>query len=155
MGKLSSGKTLRGSNGTRARAARCRGVSLLEVVIALAVLGFGMLGAAAAQIATFRASDESRAKVLAHSLAQQQLEAFSAMSTTALETIRTDSSYPNDPANPIDPDPSDSTVMRFNRSWTITPDTPEDDVYTIRVNVAWTGSRGPQTLQLETFKSRL
>ncbi len=43
--------------------------------------------------------------------------------------------------------------MAFNRSWTITPDTPETGVYTILVNVNWTGNAGAQTLQLETFKS--
>jgi hypothetical protein len=44
-------------------------------------------------------------------------------------------------------------VMAFNRSWLITPDTPEDDVYTVLVTVNWTGNAGAQTVQLETFKS--
>jgi type IV pilus assembly protein PilV len=130
---------------------RVRGVSLLEVVIALSILGFGMLGVAAAQISAFRASDESRERMLAHYLAQQQIEAFQEMSTTSLEAIRTAGT--NDPLNPIDPDPNDTTQMSFNRSWIITPDAPEDGVYTILVTVAWNGAMGAQQVQLETYKS--
>jgi type IV pilus assembly protein PilV len=131
------------------------GVSLIEVMIALAILGYGMLGVAAAQISAFHSTDQSRERMVAYSLAQQQLEQFQEMSTTSLEVIRTDPGYPNDPLNPIDPDPNDAMVMAFNRTWTITPDAPEDDVYTIMVVVGWTNSKGAQSVQLETFKSEL
>lgn len=150
MGKLNQ-RTGRRAN-LRA-SARIAGVSLIEVIIALAILGFGMLGIAAAQISAYRFTDSSRERGLAHALAQQQIEVFQSMSTTAIEAIRTAPGYPNDPTNPIDPDTADLTTMAFNRSWTITPDTPEDDVYTIVVDVAWTGNAGAQTVQLETFKA--
>jgi type IV pilus assembly protein PilV len=131
------------------------GVSLLEVVIALAILGFGMLGAAAAQISAFRSTDQSEERMLAQSLAQQQVELFREMSRTSLEAIRADAGYPNDPLNPIDPDPNDAKSMAFTRTWTITPDTPEDNVYTIVVNVSWTGAKGNQSVRLETFVSEI
>jgi Tfp pilus assembly protein PilV len=124
---------------------------MIEVVIALAVLGFGMLGVAAAQISAYRFSDSSRERTLAHGLAQQQIEIFQAMSTASIETIRTAGT--TDPLNPIDPDPNDNTTLAFNRTWTITPDTPEDGVYTILVDVDWTGNAGAQNVQIETFKS--
>jgi type IV pilus assembly protein PilV len=153
MGKL---KTFADGLNTRAsRSSRVQGVSLIEVMIALAVLGYGMLGVAAAQISAFQSTDQSRERMLAHALAQQQLEQFQEMSRTSLEVVRADAGYPNDPLNPIDPDPNDATQMAFNRSWTITPDTPEDDVYTIMVSVGWTNSKGAQIVQLETFKSEL
>jgi len=148
MGKLNHEST---SNAMRRTQRRRGGISLIEVVIALAVLGFGMLGIAAAQISAYRVSDQSRDRTLAHGLAQQQIEAFQSMSAASIETIRTAGT--TDPTNPIDPDPNDSHTMNFNRSWTITADTPEDGVYTILVTVTWTGSLGPQTLQLETFVS--
>ncbi len=136
------------------RSARNRGVSMIEVMIALAVLGFGMLGVAAVQISASRATDQSRARTLAHGLAQQQLEIFQGMSRTSLETIR--AAGVNDPLNPIDPDPNDAQRMSFTRTWAITPDTPEPNVYTIMVTVGWTDARGVQrTVQLETFKSEL
>ena len=136
------------------RSARNRGVSMIEVMIALAVLGFGMIGVAAVQISAFGATAQSRERTLAHGLAQQQLEIFQEMSRTSLETIR--AAGVNDPLNPIDPDPNDEQLMSFTRTWAITPDTPEPDVYTIMVTVGWTDARGaPRTVQLETFKSAL
>ena len=153
MGKLKT--CAEGLDGRALRSSRVQGVSLIEVVIALAILGYGMLGVAAAQISAFKATDQSRERMLAHALAQQQLEQFQEMSSTSLEVVRTDGGYPNDPLNPIDPDPNDAMQMAFNRSWTITPDTPEDDVYTIMVSVGWTNSKGAQIVQLETFKSEL
>ncbi len=136
------------------RSARNRGVSMIEVMIALAVLGFGMLGVAAVQISALRATAQSRERTLAHGLAQQQLEIFQEMSSTSLETIR--AAGVNDPLNPIDPYPNDEQPMSFTRTWAITPDTPEADVYTILVTVAWADTRGTlRTVQLETFKSAL
>jgi prepilin-type N-terminal cleavage/methylation domain-containing protein len=153
MGKLKT--CAEGLDARAGRSSRVQGVSLIEVMIALAILGYGMLGVAAAQISAFKATDQSRERMLAHALAQQQLEQFQEMSSTSLEVVRTDGGYPNDPLNPIDPDPNDTMQMAFNRSWTITPDTPEDDVYTIMVSVGWTNSKGAQIVQLETFKSEL
>lgn len=149
MGKLNPNLPSTPQRGNR----RFQGISLIEVIIALSILGFGMLGIAAAQISAYRFTDSSRERGMAHGLAQQQLEIFQSMSSTALEAIRADGGYPNDPLNPIDPDTFDNTTMAFNRSWTITPDTPETGVYTIVVNVDWTGNAGAQTLQLESFKS--
>jgi prepilin-type N-terminal cleavage/methylation domain-containing protein len=138
------------------RRSRNRGVSMIEVMIALAILGYGMLGVAAAQVTALRSTDQSRDRMFAHQLAQQQLEIFQEMSRTSLEVIRADGGYPNDPLNPLDPDPNDGMAMAFTRTWTITPDTPEPNVYTILVNVAWTNSTGgARNLQLETFKSEL
>jgi type IV pilus assembly protein PilV len=128
-------------------------VSLIEVMIALAVLGFGMLGVAAAQLSALRTSDQSQDRMLAHGLAQQQIELFQEMSNASIQAFGAGGA---DPLNPIDPDPNDANAMAFNRSWTITTDTPEDDVYTIVVTVTWTNSLGAaQTIQLESFKSEL
>jgi Tfp pilus assembly protein PilV len=115
-----------------------------------------MLGVAAAQVSALRTTDQSRERMLAHGLAQQQIEIFQEMSTASLEVIRTDAGYPNDPLNPIDPDPNDAMQMNFTRTWTITPNTPENNVYTILVNVTWANStNGQRNVQLESFKSGL
>jgi len=108
MGKLKTstkGRFLR-SRGS----SRVAGVSLIEVMIALAILGYGMLGVAAAQISAFYSTDQSRERMVAYSLAQQQLEQFQEMSTTSLEVIR--AAGPNDPLNPIDPDPNDADGLQ-------------------------------------------
>jgi type IV pilus assembly protein PilV len=152
MGQLT--KTHAATSAPPQRRPRNRGVSLIEVMIALAVLGFGMLGVAAIQISALRQTDQSRERTLAQGLAQQQLEIFQEMSDASLQAVI--AAGPNDPLNPIDPDPNDAQQMFFNRSWTITPDTPEDDVYRIVVTVAWNNARGAaRQVQLETFKSEL
>jgi len=104
MGNLNGMTETQGA--TPGRVKRVGGVSLIEVVIALSILGFGMLGAAAAQIAAYRSADTSRERIVAHSLARQQLESFHAMSRTAIEVIRADGGYPNDPLNPIETRPT-------------------------------------------------
>lgn len=147
LGSAACGRARRTSGGRR----RDRGVSLIEVIIALAVLGFGMLGMAAAQMSAYRFADSSRERTLAHGLAQQQIEIFQSMSSTSIDAVI--AAGTTDPLNPIDPDPNDTSAMAFNRTWTITRNAPETGVYTIQVNVNWTGNAGAQTVQLETFKS--
>jgi prepilin-type N-terminal cleavage/methylation domain-containing protein len=133
---------------------RRRGISLLEVMIAMSVLGFGMLALASAQLSAMKFSDQSRSKSDAHYLAQQQMEAFRAMTRAAIDAERTLPTYPNDPANPIDSDPQDGRITRYNRSWTIQADTPEIGVYTIAVSVGWTGRFGiNRSVTIESYKS--
>jgi Tfp pilus assembly protein PilV len=124
---------------------RCRraGLSLLEVVIALGILGFGILALGAAQITSMRFNHESYLRTEGAYLAEQQMEAFQLMDTAAVEAIRTNVlTYPNDPANPIDPDVGDGIPRSFTRSWTITPNTPENGVYKIEVVVRWKDGSG-------------
>jgi Tfp pilus assembly protein PilV len=130
------------------------GISLIEVTIALAILGFGMLAMATAQLSALQFTGESRNRSEAHYLAQQQMEAFQSMSRAGVEAERVAGSYPNDPNNPIDPDPQDSHISSFNRSWLITPDAPEDSVYTINVQVNWMDGLGRlRTVELEGLKA--
>lgn len=121
---------------------RATGYSLLEVMIALSILALGVLGATATQITSTKFTRDSRVRTEAAYLAEQQMEAFQAMDGAAVEVIRIDAGYPDDPANPIDPDPTDGSARFFNRSWTITPDTPEAGIYAITVTVSWVDQLG-------------
>ena len=133
---------------------RREGISLLEVIVALGILGFGILALGAVQITSMRFNHESYLKTEGAYLAQQQMESFQLMDTAAIEAIRTAGGYPNDPANPIDPDPGDAIARSFTRSWTITQDTPETGVYTIQVVVRWIdGSGTSRDVTLTSLKS--
>jgi Tfp pilus assembly protein PilV len=133
--------------GPRSRAA---GFSLLEVTIAIGLLGVAVLGVAAAQLGSLKVTRESYLRAQAMFLAEQQLELFQAMSAANLLLVP----GPNDPANPIDPNPGDGDTTTFNRGWTIAADTPETDVITISVLVRWVDSRGvPRILTLRTMKA--
>lgn len=132
---------------------RRRGISMIEVVIALGILAFGVLAAAAAQLSSVRFNRNSRLRTEAYYLAEQQMENFKSMTSTQLTAVLAAGSYPNDPNNPIDPDPNDNQVISFNRSWTLTADTPEIGVYTIQVQVTWTDGFGvSRNVTLESLK---
>ena len=132
------------------------GMSLVESMIAIAILGFGVLGAAATQITAVKLAQESRMRTEAYYLAEQQMEAFRGMDGDGINDALTDTDYPNDPNNPLDPDPTDGQLRQFNRSWTITPDSPEAGIYTIVVEVQWTGKLGAtRTVSIESIKTDL
>jgi len=138
------------------RARPSAGFSLAEVTIALGILAFGVLAMAGAQLSAMSMSRESRLRTEALYLAQQQMETFSNMTGAGLQAALADPSYPNDPANPIDPDPADALPRQFNRSWTITPNAPEPGVFTIAVQVDWVDRRGrPQSITLESVRASL
>ncbi len=131
-----------------------RGMSLVETMIALAILGFGVLGAAAAQITAVKFARESRLRTEAYYLAEQQMEAFQGMDGAAIADVLADSDYPNDSNNPLDPDPNDGLARAFNRSWNIQADTPEAGVYTLSVTVQWTSTQGQtRSVVIESIKT--
>ena len=139
----------------RHRRARA-GMSLVEVAISLGILAFGVLAMSAAQLSALTMSRDSRLRTEALYLAQQQMEAFQAMPGAGLQAALADANYPNDPANPIDPDPGDADIRQFNRSWTITADAPEPGVFTVVVQVNWLDRRGnAQVVRLESVRADL
>jgi prepilin-type N-terminal cleavage/methylation domain-containing protein len=138
------------------RKRRSGGFSLLEVMIALSILGFGMLAASVGQLSALKTSRQSRSQTLSMYLAEQQLEAFMSMSSADVIAATTDPNYPDDPNNPIDPDPGDDDTTRFNRRWFITQDSPEVGVISIRVEVDWVDPLGfTRTTALRGMKAEL
>ncbi len=127
------------------------GFTLLEVMIAMLILAFGVLGAAAAQLTAMDYARKSRSLTQALYLAEQQIEAFQAMPAA---DVAAQAGTPNDPGNPIDPTPGDEDLTTYNRSWQIQIDTPEADVITISVRVDWTDELGQnRRVQLDTMKA--
>jgi Tfp pilus assembly protein PilV len=127
---------------TRGRLRRREGLSLVEVVVALGLLGFGVLAAGAGQLAAVRFNGESRLRTEAFYLAQQQMEAFHGMSTASLDAQIALGPNTPDPNNPLDPDPTDSLPRSFLRSWTVTANTPEAGLNAVQVRVSWVDSLG-------------
>ena len=139
-----------------ARDRHTRGFSLLEVMIALSVLGFGMLAASVGQLSALKTSQQSRAQTVAMYLAEQQIEAFQSMSAADVIAEISAPGYPDDPANPIDPDPGDGDATAFNRRWFIVQDSPEVGVISLRVDVDWVDPLGfTRTVTLNSLKANL
>ncbi len=126
------------------------GFSLLEVMVALAILAIGVLGATKGQIMAIKLSTTSRHAVHAMQLADAQMETLQAMSSADVLALGS----ANDPDNPLDPDPNDGVPMVFTRSWIVTPDSPELGVIGLEVRVVWTDGLGQsQTARLESMKA--
>ena len=126
------------------------GFSLLEVMVALAILAVGILGATSGQLMAMKLSTTSRHAVLAMQLAEEQMEILQAMPAADVKALGT----ANDSNNPLDPDPNDGVAMEFTRRWIITPDSPEVDVIALEVQVDWTDGLGQtRTTNLESMKA--
>ena len=131
-----------------------RGSLLLEAMIALVILAIGALGVTAGHIIAIKNSSSSRHQAIAMSLAEEQLEIMRIATATDVKAMTAAPGYPNDPTNPIDPDTSDSISMAFNRSWTISPDTPEPGVIAVTVQVNWVNPLGnDKAIRLQTLKA--
>ena len=120
----------------------------------MGILGFGVLTMAAALLTSMKYSRHSRSMMQAMYLAEEQIEAFSAMSTEDVVAMTDVAGYPNDSRNPIDPDPSDGDQTTFNRRWLIEEDTPETGIVTITLEVDWVDQDGKtRTISLPTLKT--
>ena len=106
------------------------GFSLIEMLIAMSVLAFGMLAAASMQYSTVRNNTTGNTSTQANSLAKAQLEMLKNqdISSTALAV-----------GDYVDPSPIDASGNPggiYNRSWRIDP--LGTSARRIRVTVVWT-----------------
>jgi len=124
---------------------RRSGMSISEVMIALTILGLGILAAASSQLTAMKFTRESQLRTEAYYLASQQMETFQSMTPAQIAAAGTLNAVTNDTANnPIDPDPNDGRSRAFNRSWQIDADQPAAGLYRITVTVSWLDGRGAQ-----------
>ncbi len=136
---------------TRARSANQRGVSLVEAIVAMAVMAFGMLGIVGLQATLRQNSDVAKQRSEAVRIGEEAIEqwrAFSIMGATSgasagYASIQT-------PANQvIKPDATNKFNTEFTLSRTVA-DMPGGK--TLAVTVSWTDrSNQPQSVTLNTI----
>jgi len=128
------------------------GFTLIEVMMALAILGVGLLSIAVAQITAIKVAARSKNLQQAMFLAREQLDDLDALppGSAILQTAATTP----DPANPIQVgnDPQDAT--RFTRQLQVVPNTPTTNLAQVTVTVVWTTSNvvGTNQVQLTGIK---
>ncbi len=121
---------------TRDDTRREAGFTIIELLIAMAILGVGMLTIGLAQLSAVKLSARSGHLSQAMYLAQDQMEIFMVMpATNAIFQAAVVDQL--DPVGPIDIDPTDSDNTTFTRRWTIEPNNPQNGLTRITITVRW------------------
>ena len=127
------------------------GFTLIEVMIAMAILGVGLMSIAVAQLTAIKIAAKSKNLQQAMFLAREQmddLEALPASSPVLLVAATT-----NDPNNPIQMTTEEGDAMRFTRSFAVTPNQPSAGLARVVVTVVWNNDRGGiRQVQLSSVK---
>jgi Tfp pilus assembly protein PilV len=125
-----------------------RGVSLIESIIALLVVGFGLAAIAGFQLSLWRNADVARQRSEATRLAQEAIEAWRAFEQVESETGKL--AY-NDLASGADT-PVVASNTAYARSWAVTPG--DGDLQRlVSVSVNWTDRAGDTALNTVTLQS--
>lgn len=101
-----------------------RGFTLVEVMVAITLVLFGLLGAAQMQVMTVITNTSSNQRTTAITLAQDKLE--------SLRTL---------PFNQIGNSPLSDTSGIYTRTWTVENNTPEANMAQVTVTVSWRGKQ--------------
>ena len=131
-----------------------RGFTLIEALIALLVLSFGMLAIAGFQVTLTRSSDIAKQRSEATRLAQQKMESLRAYGQVATHAGTPHIvNYTDDVVSSTAPELFTSNAT-FSRTWTVTPNA-ADTEKAINVRVAWTDRTGQaQEVQLLSVISK-
>lgn len=136
-GRLHRGETLRRPAASRrARRTRGRGFTLVEMMVAILLLGVGMMALAALTTTVTRANGRSASLTTASALAQERIERF------RIEPQATIAAG------------SDARVVdgvAFSRSWTVANGDPAPSLKTVAVTVTWVERGYPHSTTLATI----
>jgi type IV pilus assembly protein PilV len=132
-----------------------QGFTLLEVMVAMVILGIGMSALAVAQVHSLRQATSGKQMTQAMYLAEAQMELFHAMPDGA--AVFQVPAAVNDPTNPIQVTTGPDDMTTFNRRWTIQPNVPAVGLTTVTVQVDWVNplaapGTGVRTVTLQSIK---
>jgi type IV pilus assembly protein PilV len=103
------------------------GFSLVEVLVAVSIFAFGMLGLAAGAISITRANKTSQFHTMATSLAQEKLEQLKSTSVAFVSSC----------TSSCEADPPTYLGVTFTRSWSAALNVPQPGLKQITVTVDW------------------
>jgi type IV pilus assembly protein PilV len=118
---------------------RSAGFTLVEVIVAIVLLGVGLMGMAALSTTVTRANVQSSSLTTATALAQERAERLRTEDYDALASG------------------NDSRVVdnvTYTRSWVVTADDPEPGLKTVAIAVSWTTRGTTHTTRLTTIRGR-
>jgi len=117
-----------------------RGISLVEIMIAILIFGIGITAAMRTLPVSNRATTRARNLTLATNYAQQKIEEL--MNAPINDADLTAGNHP-DPDNPLD--------RIFTRTWVVTDNNPIVDMKCVDVTVVWTADGNDNTVTLTTY----
>lgn len=124
-----------------------KGFSLVEFMIAIAILSIGLLSLVGLQSTAIRGNLTSKNMTSAILLAEKKMEEFKNTSFTSLNNGTF-----NDPSNPLTS--TGGTGGIFNRSWTISTYSGSTYMKQITINITWTEGGLSKATSLDTIISR-
>ena len=123
-----------------------RGISLIEVAVSGAVFAALVLALSPSMLNTRKAAALSENTSVATTLALDKIEDLRSKEPVHAELQQGTWS---DPANPLRPDGEAGGI--FNRSWTVTDNTPEFGVKRVEMQVSWRDRTGQSAVSLVTL----
>ena len=118
------------------------GMSLVEIMVAMAIMGLGIVMVMRTLPDSSRATTRARNVSKATNLAQEKLEQL--MSTPYADADLADGTHA-DTENPIE--------GAFNRSWAVQADTPYTDMKTVMITVSYPSSKSDSTVTINSIIS--
>ncbi|HTO07444.1 MAG TPA: prepilin-type N-terminal cleavage/methylation domain-containing protein [Myxococcota bacterium] len=112
------------------------GYTLIEVMIAMAILGIGLMSIAVAQLTAIRMTARSKNMQQAMFLAREAMDDLDARQQPGDLFLSTNATTP-DAKNPIQVGNDQEDGTRFNRQITVTPGDPEAGMARVVVQVTW------------------
>jgi len=106
------------------------GFTLVEILIAITIFCFAVLGLAIGTVSVIRTNQTSHLRASAVNLAQARLEELRAMTSAAFSSLSCPSSTPCS-------DNATASGVTFTRQWRITTNSPVAGVNRIDVTVNW------------------
>jgi type IV pilus modification protein PilV len=128
------------------------GFTLIEVMMAMTILGVGLLTIAVAQITAIKTSSKSKNLQQAMFLAREAMDDLEARPNN--DAIFQSNSVTDDPNNPIQVGQKQGDETRFTRSVEITPNDPAPNVARVVVTVTWENpaAGGIREVKLDSVK---
>lgn len=117
-----------------------RGISLVEIMIAILIFGVGITAAMRTLPVSNRATTRARNLSLATNLAQQKIEELMNLPMSAADLA---GGAHSDPENPVD--------RIFTRTWVVADNSPIADMKRIDVRVVWTADGDDNAVSLTTY----
>jgi len=119
-----------------------RGSGLVEIMVALTIFGIGLVAAVRMLPESSAKTTRSRNKTVAVNLAQEKMEELLAR---AFKDADLNAGNHDDPENPVD--------GHYNRTWTITDNTPVTGMKMISVSVTFPTASADSVATLRTYKT--